>query len=219
MHTTITGFHQDAQAEWVAQLQCGHTQHMRHRPPWQERAWVQSEAGRARHIGQPIDCPLCDMPVLPARVQVYKRTADFTEQTIPAGLLKDHTTKPGVWARIVVSAGELEYSFGEPRRSFVRPHPSLITDRTQFAWNEPTRPYTQVCRAFKTQRNARGAQRRRGTSAPRRIAWWHERCVSTSHERESECFRSTRECAVNQIIYIIGLVVVVVAVLSWLGLR
>jgi tellurite methyltransferase len=118
MQTTITGFHADAAAEWVAELACGHTQHMRHRPPWQERAWVQAEEGRAQRIGRAIDCPLCDMPVLPEHVQVYNRTPDFTTQTMPAGLLRDHTTKPGVWARIVVTAGELEYSFGEPRRTF-----------------------------------------------------------------------------------------------------
>jgi tellurite methyltransferase len=119
MHTTITGFHTDAEAQWIAELACGHTQHMRHRPPWQERAWVLTDEGRAQRVGRAIDCPLCDMPELPEHVQVYKRTPDFTQQTVPAGLLRDHTTKPGVWARIVVTAGELEYSFGEPRRSFV----------------------------------------------------------------------------------------------------
>jgi tellurite methyltransferase len=119
MRTTLTGFHQDAAADWVAELACGHTQHMRHRPPWQERAWVLSAEGRTQRIGQTIDCPLCDMPSLPENAQMYKRTKDFTQQTVPAALLLDHTTKAGVWARIVVTSGELEYSFGEPRRTFV----------------------------------------------------------------------------------------------------
>jgi hypothetical protein len=48
---------------------------------------------------------------------------------------------------------------------------------------------------------------------------WHERCDSVHAKRESESIFSTRECAVNQVIYIIGLIVVVVAVLSWLGLH
>jgi tellurite methyltransferase len=119
MQTKITGFRQDEEAHWVAELQCGHTQHMRHAPPWQERAWVLSMQGRASKLGQAIECPLCDMPVLPAHVREYKRTAVFTEQTIPTGLLNEHTTKADVWARIVVTAGELDYSFGAPQRTFV----------------------------------------------------------------------------------------------------
>ncbi|HKU40198.1 MAG TPA: DUF3565 domain-containing protein [Polyangiales bacterium] len=128
MKTTITGFHKDSTADWVAELACGHTQHMRHRPPWQDRPWVHDDAERARRVGREIECPLCDMPVLPAHVNEYKRTAEFTEQTIPKGLLKDHTTQAGVWARIVVREGALEYSFGQPRRSFVLDpaHPGIV---------------------------------------------------------------------------------------------
>ena len=58
--TVISGFHLDAQGDWVADLACGHTQHMRHRPPWQNRAWVTTDAGRAAKIGTPIACAACD---------------------------------------------------------------------------------------------------------------------------------------------------------------
>ncbi len=34
MQRTIIGFHQDATQEWVADLECGHQQHVRHTPPW-----------------------------------------------------------------------------------------------------------------------------------------------------------------------------------------
>jgi len=37
----------------------------------------------------------------------YKRTKTFTETTVPAGLLKDHQTKAGVYGRIVVVSGTL----------------------------------------------------------------------------------------------------------------
>jgi tellurite resistance-related uncharacterized protein len=37
----------------------------------------------------------------------YKRTPTFTEDTVPAGLLRDHATKAGVYGRIVVEAGTL----------------------------------------------------------------------------------------------------------------
>ncbi len=29
----ILGFHQDEQRDWVADLECGHTRHVRHNPP------------------------------------------------------------------------------------------------------------------------------------------------------------------------------------------
>jgi len=107
--TTITGFHQDEQADWVAELACGHGQHMRHRPPWQDRAWVTTEQGRAHKLGCAIDCPLCDQIAMPPDAVQYKRTATFTEHTLPAALRKDHRTKAGTWARIVVERGELSY--------------------------------------------------------------------------------------------------------------
>lgn len=49
------------------------------------------------------------MRSLPGHVQVYHRTPDFDQNTIPAGLLREHTTKAGVWARIVVLEGELAF--------------------------------------------------------------------------------------------------------------
>jgi hypothetical protein len=60
--TTITGFHQDEAGDWIAELACGHTQHVRHRPPWQMRPWVLDPAAREARVGQPIACPLCDGP-------------------------------------------------------------------------------------------------------------------------------------------------------------
>jgi tellurite methyltransferase len=60
MKTAFAGFHQDGAGDWVAELACGHTQHVRHRPPWELREWVTSAEGRAAKLGQTIDCPLCD---------------------------------------------------------------------------------------------------------------------------------------------------------------
>jgi len=118
--TLISGFHKDAQGEWVAELACGHSQHVRHQPPFQNRPWVTSEAGRAAKLGASIECPLCQMPELPAGLAAaYKRTATFTEGTVPVGLLRDHRTKPGVWAKIVVEVGRLEYTLDSPQRTFM----------------------------------------------------------------------------------------------------
>lgn len=55
----IVGYHQDDVGDWVADLECGHTQHVRHDPPWQVRPWVITEAGRAEHLGTILMCVLC----------------------------------------------------------------------------------------------------------------------------------------------------------------
>jgi tellurite methyltransferase len=109
METTITGFHQDTEGDWVAELACGHGQHMRHRPPWTERTWVVTPDGRAQKVGAAIDCSLCDRIAMPPGAAEYKRTAAFTEETLPAALRADHQTKAATWARIVVESGELDY--------------------------------------------------------------------------------------------------------------
>jgi hypothetical protein len=57
---TITGFRQDEEGHWVAELACGHSQHMRHDPPWQVRPWVLTEEGRQGFIGTEIPCRLCE---------------------------------------------------------------------------------------------------------------------------------------------------------------
>lgn len=60
MKQHITGFHQDEEQHWVAELACGHFQHMRHNPPWMERPWVITEAGRTSMLGVSLDCRKCD---------------------------------------------------------------------------------------------------------------------------------------------------------------
>jgi len=55
----IIGFHRDEESHWVADLECGHTQHVRHDPPWQSRPWVTTEAGRASRLGMELGCLLC----------------------------------------------------------------------------------------------------------------------------------------------------------------
>lgn len=110
MQRKIIGFHQDAEGAWVAELECTHPQHVRHNPPWQERTWVMTEAGRQDKLGTELDCLLCNMATVPENAKPYKQTARFTETTVPAGLLADHRLKLGVWGRIVVEEGKLEYT-------------------------------------------------------------------------------------------------------------
>lgn len=60
MYQKIIDFHLDENNHWVADLECGHTQHVRHNPPWQNRRWVTSETGRAEHIGVKLKCKKCE---------------------------------------------------------------------------------------------------------------------------------------------------------------
>ena len=60
MKQRIIGFHQDEHGDWVADLECGHGQHVRHTPPWSERPWVVTPQGRARKLGETLVCKKCD---------------------------------------------------------------------------------------------------------------------------------------------------------------
>jgi hypothetical protein len=58
----LTGFHQDEHGDWVAELECGHSQHVRHNPPWTNRPWTLTADGRAQKIGETLPCKQCDEP-------------------------------------------------------------------------------------------------------------------------------------------------------------
>jgi hypothetical protein len=60
MQRSITGFHQDDDGVWVAELACGHERRVRHDPPFQMRPWVLDDQSRRRHLGVLIDCGRCD---------------------------------------------------------------------------------------------------------------------------------------------------------------
>jgi len=55
----IVGFHQDDEGHWVAELECGHGQHVRHDPPWMKREWVTREDGRNEYLGRELVCLKC----------------------------------------------------------------------------------------------------------------------------------------------------------------
>ena len=65
----------------------------------------------------------------------YKQTATFTEGTIPAGLLKEHSTKEGVWGLIHVEEGKLRYVVADPRRA---PADAILTPDMAPGVVEPT---------------------------------------------------------------------------------
>jgi tellurite resistance-related uncharacterized protein len=53
---------------------------------------------------------------LPTDAESYKRTVTFTEATVPAALLADHSTKPGTGGLIHVEQGRLHYVVIDPAK-------------------------------------------------------------------------------------------------------
>ncbi len=105
----MIGFHVDDEGDWVAHLDCGHRQHVRHRPPFQERSWVVDDAGRRGRLGAPLECPLCDRAELPDDLEKVRTTATWDPDTMPQGLRAEHRLAPGVWGVLAVEQGEVRF--------------------------------------------------------------------------------------------------------------
>ena len=72
------------------------------------------------------------MKQLPDNVTPYKRTPEFTAESVPSGLLHAHQTKESVWAKIVVIDGELQYTINGPQTDIV------VLNSNTFGVVEPT---------------------------------------------------------------------------------
>lgn len=110
MRRTIDGFHRDDDGDWVAELSCLHNQHVRHRPPFQERAWVLVEDERAARIGTEIDCPLCDRAEMPDGLTLVRVAGPFDEVTLPDGLRRLHRVAERTWGCLCVHDGSVEFA-------------------------------------------------------------------------------------------------------------
>lgn len=108
----ITGLRQDDAGEWVAELSCLHAQHVRHRPPFQVRPWVLTEAGRQDRLGTDTDCPLCDRAELPAGLRTTRTAGPFDQDAIPVGLRHDHLVAEGRWGCLRVIEGTVRFVMG-----------------------------------------------------------------------------------------------------------
>jgi hypothetical protein len=60
MKQSIVGYHKDEEDDWVAELYCGHNQHVRHNPPLVSRPWVETPEGRDAMLGYQLNCVKCD---------------------------------------------------------------------------------------------------------------------------------------------------------------
>ncbi len=106
----ITGFRQDEFDDWVAEFACLHAQHVRHRPPFAPRSWVETESGRFEHLGSTLDCPLCDRAELPDGLTVVRTAGPFDESTLPAGLRQNHRVATGTWGLLRVLSGSAHFT-------------------------------------------------------------------------------------------------------------
>ncbi len=84
---------------------------------------------------------------LPPKLEQYRSTPVFTEASVPAGLLANHSTKDGVWGQIRVHTGTLRYLISDPRRqtcsSLLEAHlPPGIVEPTILHRVEPVGPVT-----------------------------------------------------------------------------
>ena len=69
------------------------------------------------------------MKSLPSDARAYRRTPEFSQATVPKGLRRRHSTKPGVWGRICVLEGSLRYRILEPELEehvLTPDHPGVI---------------------------------------------------------------------------------------------
>jgi tellurite methyltransferase len=105
----IVGYHCDEQGDWVAELDCGHGQHVRHRPPFELRPWVIEPEARAKRIGTTLDCPLCDRAELPEGLRFVRSSPIWDEKTIPVGLLSSHRVGRRTWGEIQVHEGRMRF--------------------------------------------------------------------------------------------------------------
>lgn len=64
--------------------------------------------------------------VLPHGVAAYSQTREFDHDSVPAGLLADHTTKAGTWGRLEVLEGALWLAFADGRVRCTPEQPGVI---------------------------------------------------------------------------------------------
>lgn len=70
-----------------------------------------------RHAAGLAEAVAGERAAVPADCTPYRRTATFTQDTIPAGFLRAHRTARGVWGLIHVIEGELLYRVNGPAGS------------------------------------------------------------------------------------------------------
>lgn len=94
---------------------------------------------------------MSNLPPWPPGLVAYKRTPEFDETTVPAGLLRDHATKAGTWARLHILEGRLDFvdqEGGGTRALGPGIHPVIFPERLhRVAPAGRVRFFVEFCRA------------------------------------------------------------------------
>lgn len=136
MSRRIIGFHLDAEGEWVAELSCLHSQHVRHRPPLQDHPWVLDDALRGARVGTSLLCPLCGRAELPDGLRRIRTAGPFDAQNAPRALFAGHEIAEGRWGVLRVLVGKIELVLADGRRFVVeaggaQPIPPTVVHRLE----------------------------------------------------------------------------------------
>ena len=70
------------------------------------------------------------MKKLPDNVVAYQRTNLFAQDSVPTGLLRNHSTKEGVWGLIQIEKGQLEYTIENKEVHILTPENSGVVEPT-----------------------------------------------------------------------------------------
>ena len=109
MIRVIDGFHVGDDGDWVAEMSCLHNQHIRHRPPFQNRPWINNDAERSGHVGSSIECPLCDRAEMPEGLSLLRTAGPWDQDRLPKGLRGSHRTAERVCGMLRVTEGEVAF--------------------------------------------------------------------------------------------------------------
>jgi len=94
MKRKVLSYHRgEHHAVWVAELDCFHSM----------------DVEQALPFCTEMMCTKCAALQFPDGLTESGRTAEFTTATVPAGLLKNHTTKAGAWGQSHVLEGRVSY--------------------------------------------------------------------------------------------------------------
>jgi hypothetical protein len=106
---SILGFHQDEDGDWVAELSCLHNQHLRHRPPFQERpwSWTTPNGWRASEHHSLARCATGRR--CPKGLTLLRTAGPFDTDTLPAGLRTWHRVAEGTWGCLRVLEGSVGF--------------------------------------------------------------------------------------------------------------
>ena len=110
----ITGFPRDEEGHWVAELECGHGQHVRHDPPWQSRPWVTSAVVRVTRPITRVEIVVADTTVRPGQsFRVRVRVVDDRGRLLP-DVPVEVRVEGGPYIRVESVTGSTDLTLHEP---------------------------------------------------------------------------------------------------------